>query len=216
VKARSTSEDLAAAEAPAHAGLRQRKKDSSRRAIEDAAWELFAEQGYDETSINDIAERANVAPRTFFRYFPTKEALMYPQFDELLQSVRDEFRKRPVDEPVITSLFGSFEVLSGSLEGEASRARERMEMMKQRGQHPPGTEYFRARLAEATAELVLEREGDSDEARMRARLASGVVSLLIDTAHNCWIEAGAKEPLHDVGDRCRGMMGELMGTMRNM
>ena len=88
--------------------------------------------------------------------------------------------------------------------------------MKQRGQHPPGTEYFRARLAEATAELVLEREGDSDEARMRARLASGVVSLLIDTAHNCWIEAGATEPLHDVGDRCRGMMGELMGAMRNM
>ena len=50
------------AEAVATSGLRQRKKDSSRRAIEDAAWELFAEQGYDETSINDIAERANVAP----------------------------------------------------------------------------------------------------------------------------------------------------------
>ena len=104
-------------------GLRQRKKDSSRHAIEDAAWELFAEQGYEETSINDIAERANVAPRTFFRYFPTKEAVMYPQFDELLQSVRDEFRKRPADEPVITSLFESLEMLAGSLEGEASRAR---------------------------------------------------------------------------------------------
>ena len=111
------------AEAAATAGLRQRKKDSSRRAIEDAAWELFAEQGYEETSINDIAERANVAPRTFFRYFPTKEAVLYPQFEELLQSVRDEFRKRPADEPVITSLFESFEVLAGSLEGEASRAR---------------------------------------------------------------------------------------------
>jgi AcrR family transcriptional regulator len=197
----------------AHGGLRQRKKDSSRRAIEDAAWELFAEQGYDETSINDIAERANVAPRTFFRYFPTKEAVMYPQFDELLQAVRDEFRRRPVDEPVITSLFESFEVLSGSLEGQASRTRERMAMMKRPGEHPPGTEYFRARLAEATAELVLEREGDSEEARMRARLASGVVSLLIDTAHNCWIEAGAHESLHVVGDRCRDMMGDLIGTM---
>ncbi|MEP7046618.1 MAG: TetR family transcriptional regulator [Ilumatobacteraceae bacterium] len=200
----------------AQAGLRQRKKESSRQAIEEAAWELFAEQGYEETSINDIAERANVAPRTFFRYFPTKEAVMYPQFDELLQSVREQFRKRPAGEPVITSLFESFEVLSGSLEGEASRTRARMEMMKRPGQHPPGTEYFRTRLAEATAELVLEREGDSDEARMRARLASGVVSLLIDTAHNCWIEAGAKEPLHDVGDRCRQVMGDLIGTMRTI
>ncbi len=200
----------------AHSGLRQRKKDSSRRAIEDAAWELFAEQGYEETSINDIAERANVAPRTFFRYFPTKEAVMYPQFDELLESVRNEFHKRPIDEPVITSLFESFEVLGGSLEGEASRARARMEMMKRPGQKPPGTEYFRTRLAETTAELVLEREGDSEDARMRARLASGVVSLLIDTAHNCWIEAGAHEPLHDVGDRCRQVMGDMIGTMRQL
>ena len=204
------------AEAVAIAGLRQRKKDSSRRAIEDAAWELFAEQGYDETSINDIAERANVAPRTFFRYFPTKEAVMYPQFDELLQSVRAEFHKRPIDEPVITSLFESFEVLGGSLEGEASRAKARMEMMKRPGHKPPGTEYFRTRLAETTAELVLEREGDSEDARMRARLASGVVSLLIDTAHNCWMEAGAHEPLHDVGDRCRQVMGEMIGTMRQL
>ncbi len=200
----------------AQAGLRQRKKESSRRAIEDAAWELFAEKGYEETSINDIAERADVAPRTFFRYFPTKEAVMYPQFEELLQSVRDAFRKRPADEPVITSLFESLDVLAGSLEGDASRARERMAMMKRPGQHPPGTEYFRAHLTEAIAELVLERDGDSDEARMRARLASGVVSLLIDTTHNCWIEAGARESLHDVGERCRGMMGDLIGTMRGM
>jgi AcrR family transcriptional regulator len=200
----------------AHSGLRQRKKDSSRRAIEDAAWELFAEKGYEETSINDIAERADVAPRTFFRYFPTKEAVMYPQFEELLQAVREAFRKRPADEPVLTSLFESFEVLAGSLEGEGSRARQRMAMMKRPGQHAPGTEYFRTRLAEVTADLVLEREGDSEEARMRARLASGVVSLLIDTAHNCWMEAGANEPLHDVGERCRGMMGDLIGTMRRL
>jgi AcrR family transcriptional regulator len=204
------------AEQAAQAGLRQRKKDSSRRAIEDAAWELFAEQGYEETSINDIAERADVAPRTFFRYFPTKEAVMYPQFEQLLQSVRAEFRKRPADEPVITSLFASLEVLAGSLEGDASRARERMAMMKRPGQHPPGTEYFRTHLAEAIAELVLERDGDSDEARMRARLASGVVSLLIDTTHNCWMEAGARESLHDVGERCRGMMSDLIGTMRSL
>jgi hypothetical protein len=60
---------------------------------------------------------------------------------------------------------------------------------------------------------VLEREDDGEEARMRARLASGVVSLLIDTTNNCWMEAGARESLHDVGERCRGMMGDLIGGM---
>ena len=133
-------------EVPAHAGLRQRKKESSRRAIEDAAWELFAEQGYEETSVNDIAERADVAPRTFFRYFPTKEAVLYPQFDELLQSLRDEFHRRPADEPVISSLFESLGTLSGSLEGGASRTQQRLAIIKRPGQQPIGTEYFRARL----------------------------------------------------------------------
>ena len=93
------------------AGLRQRKKDSSRRAIEDAAWELFAEQGYEETSINDIAERANVAPRTFFRYFPTKEAVMYPQFEELLavgaRRVPQATRRRAGDHQPVRELRGA-------------------------------------------------------------------------------------------------------------
>ena len=115
-------------------GLRQRKKESSRRAIEDAAWELFAERGYEETSVNDIAERADVAPRTFFRYFPTKEAVLYPQFDELLQSVRDGFHRRPADEPVIASLFESLGTLSGSLEGGVTRTQQRLAIIKRPGQ----------------------------------------------------------------------------------
>jgi len=205
--------DSGLAETPAQAGLRQRKKESSRRAIEDAAWELFGEQGYEETSINDIAERADVAPRTFFRYFPTKEAVLYPQFDELLQSVRDEFHRRPADEPLVTSLFESLGKLSGSLEGGPSRTQQRLAIIKRPGQPPIGTEYFRTRLSEVAAELVLEREGDGDVARMRARLASGVVSLLIDTAHSCWLEEGANEPLEAVGQRCRGIMGDLIGAL---
>ena len=60
-----------------------------------AAAELFDEHGYEDTSIHDIAERADVAPRTFFRYFPTKEAVMYPEIDELLERVRVAFELRP-------------------------------------------------------------------------------------------------------------------------
>src|SRR3954452_22910019 len=202
-------------EVPGQGGLRQRKKESSRRAIEDAAWELFAEKGYEETSINDIAERADVAPRTFLRYFPMEEAVLFRQSDELLQAVRDEFPRRPTDEPVIESLFGSLEKLAGSLDGGASRTQQRLAIIKRPGQQPIGTDYFRARLSEVAAELVMERDGDGDEARMRARLASGLVTLLMDTAHNCWLEAGAKEPLHDIGERCRGMMSDLIGALRN-
>ena len=144
------------------------------------------------------------------------EAVLYPQFDELLQSVRDEFHRRPADESVIASLFESLGKLSGSLEGGASRTQQRLAIIKRPGQPPIGTDYFRARLSDVAAELVLEREGEGEDARMRARLASGLVSLLMDTAHQCWLEAGASEPLQDVGQRCRGMMGDLLGAIRNV
>lgn len=56
--------------------LQERKQQLVRSAIWDAATDLFAEQGYDETTIDDIAKRAGISRRSFFRYFSSKSALM--------------------------------------------------------------------------------------------------------------------------------------------
>jgi AcrR family transcriptional regulator len=54
-------------------GLRERKKAKTRTAIREAAMRLFTDQGYAATTVDQIAEAAEVSPSTFFRYFPTKE-----------------------------------------------------------------------------------------------------------------------------------------------
>lgn len=56
--------------------LRQRKKLRTRQRIVDSAIELFTEHGYDSTSINNIAQHADIAARTFFAHFPTKEDIL--------------------------------------------------------------------------------------------------------------------------------------------
>lgn len=61
------------------AGLREQNKAETRIAIQRAAVELFEEEGYDATTVDDIARRANVAPRTFFRYFPSKELTLFSE-----------------------------------------------------------------------------------------------------------------------------------------
>jgi AcrR family transcriptional regulator len=70
---------------PEAQGLRERKKAKTRAAIQRHALRLFREQGYEATTVEHIAEAAEVSPSTFFRYFPTKEdVVLYDPFDPLL------------------------------------------------------------------------------------------------------------------------------------
>jgi AcrR family transcriptional regulator len=66
-------------------GLRERKKAKTRAAIQAQALRLFRRQGYHETTVEQIADAAEVSPSTFFRYFPTKEdVVLYDEFDPKL------------------------------------------------------------------------------------------------------------------------------------
>jgi AcrR family transcriptional regulator len=83
-------------------GLRERKKIKTRQAIRKAAYRLFDEQGYSATSVERIAEEAEVSPSTVFRYFPTKEDIVLTdEYDPLLH---DALLARPADEPPVTAL----------------------------------------------------------------------------------------------------------------
>ncbi|MBD0745352.1 TetR/AcrR family transcriptional regulator [Streptomyces sp. CBMA152] len=83
-------------------GLRERKKLKTRIAIRRATYELIASQGYEATTVEQIAEAAEVSPSTVFRYFPTKEDIVLTdEFDPLMVA---ELRARPADEPVLESL----------------------------------------------------------------------------------------------------------------
>jgi AcrR family transcriptional regulator len=75
------------------AGLRQRKKAKTRTAIRDAAMTLFEEQGYAATTVDQIAEAAEVSQSTFFRYFPTKEAVVLT--DDYDAAIVDAIRAQP-------------------------------------------------------------------------------------------------------------------------
>lgn len=79
--------------------LRERKRERTRQALVDAATDLFDRDGYDETTVADIAARADVGTRTFFSYFASKEELLFPAaMDARVQAAVDAIATRRADE----------------------------------------------------------------------------------------------------------------------
>jgi AcrR family transcriptional regulator len=76
-------------------GLRERKKQRTRDAIARAALELFAERGYQETTLAEIAEAADVSTRTIFAYFPSKEDILFCDYAAMRDALARALAERP-------------------------------------------------------------------------------------------------------------------------
>ncbi|MQA10936.1 MAG: TetR family transcriptional regulator [Pseudonocardiaceae bacterium] len=109
-------------------GLRERKKLKTRGAIQQEALRLFIEQGYAETTVEQIAEAAEVSQSTFFRYFPTKEeTVLYDPLDPVLL---ESFARQPAElTPIAAIRAATKEVFSLLSEAEWERELERQRLV---------------------------------------------------------------------------------------
>ena len=114
----------ATAEGVGAPGLRERRRARTRDDIEAAALGLFLEHGYDATTTEEIAEAALVSPRTFFRYFASKEDVLLARGrDEMVLAARS-LAERPADEPLMDSLRELLQVFAAVYGGESDRERQ--------------------------------------------------------------------------------------------
>jgi len=109
-------------------GLRERKKARTRAAIQQHALRLFAEQGYDATTVEQIAAAAEVSPSTFFRYFPNKEdVVLTDDYDPILIGA---FHAQPSDLPPLAALRAAMRTaMAGLSPEEIAAVRERVTLM---------------------------------------------------------------------------------------
>jgi AcrR family transcriptional regulator len=97
-------------------GLRERKKAKTRAAIRREAMRLFREHGYEETTVEQVAEAAEVSPSTFFRYFPTKEdVVLVDEYDGLIVAA---FRAQPPELTPVQAIRKALGEVMGNLTPE--------------------------------------------------------------------------------------------------
>lgn len=105
-------------------GLRERKKQRTRKLISETARRLFAERGFESVSVSEVAREAEVSEATVFNYFPTKEDLVYEGMERFEAEMLEAVRERPAGESVVKA-FGRFVLtIRGALAaGDAQSAR---------------------------------------------------------------------------------------------
>jgi len=159
-------------------GLRERKKAKTRAAIQQHALRLFQARGYDATTVEQIAEAAEISPSTFFRYFPTKEDVVL--YDELDPRIIAAFEAQPPELSPIQAMRGALHAVFTRLPDEE------MAQQLERGRLILAVPALRMRmldqLADVTqlvAQLVARRVGrGADEFAVRTFAGAMVGALM--------------------------------------
>ncbi len=172
------------------AGLRERKKAKTRLAIREHAMALFKDQGYDRTTVEQIAAAAEVSPSTFFRYFPNKEdVVLQDDYDALLIAA---FHAQDVEIPPLQALRNAIgEVFLSMPEGQQAQEAERIRLViavpDLRARMLAQFSEMIQMLAEAVAERV-GRQPDDFEVRTFAGALVGVALGISDSFVDDYLE----------------------------
>jgi AcrR family transcriptional regulator len=162
-------------------GLRERKKQRTRDHIVAAAFRLFAERGYAETTLADIAAAADIAPRTFFAYFPSKEALLFCEPEADLESLQEALDARPGG---VTATATLREWIAGRLTFWASNpeAKVRKRLVAEVETLAAHNQYMRSRFEEVLRRGVARDLGEPPEALRPTLVAAAAIAALTSLA----------------------------------
>lgn len=163
-----------------------RRPSTSRGQISDSSIELFAAKGFDETSIDDIAEAAGIARRTFFRYFPSKNAVPWGDFDAQLDGLRGHLSELPANLPLADGLRSALLQFNTFPEEEAAVHRQRMALILENPALHSYSMVMYEGWREVIAEYVAARTGSDTSDHFPRTIAWMVLGVAI-SAYEQWL-----------------------------
>jgi AcrR family transcriptional regulator len=159
-------------------GLRERKKARTRAALRQHALRLFREQGYQQTTVEQIAAAAEVSPSTFFRYFPTKEDLVLQ--DDVDTTIAAAFERQPAGLGPVAAFRAALREVTGSYsQADLDVIRETTALIVTVPEvRARATDEF-ARMIAVLSESLARRTGrPADDLAVRA-VAGGIIGVIL-------------------------------------
>ena len=138
-----------------------RRPSTTRASIVAVALRLFARQGYDTTSVDEIAEAAHISRRTLFRYFPGKAAIAWGEFDVQMDGMRRHFAEIPGATPLRDALADSLVAFNTFPDSETQVHRLRMGLLLGVDELQAHSTLIYADWRRAVAEFVAARRGET-------------------------------------------------------
>lgn len=167
--------------------LRDRKKQRTRRTIEQVALDLFEENGFDGTTIDMIAAAADIAPRTFFHYFPSKEDVVLADYASRLDRIVAALRASLAGEAPWPALRAAFLSVAADYETERGELLRRFRIIEATPSVAARNLQIQATWEDAVTEAVASWL-DLDAARdLRPRLIAGAAMAAIRASLRRWL-----------------------------
>jgi AcrR family transcriptional regulator len=192
-------------------GLRERKKVRTRVAIEDAALSLFEELGYEATTVEEIAARADVSTTTFFRYYPTKADVLVSDHGKQLPALHQAILDRPAAEPDLTAVWRAFQdAWVAAVDAERTARKSRIIATSEQ---LSGLSYQRGqRWLQVVTDALAQRNGlapDDERCSLSARVALEAMASAVEG----WIDRGCAGDLAEAVDTSFELMTEVCATV---
>lgn len=193
----------ATGEEPAPGGLRERRRRETQRELSDAAIDLFEKHGVGGTTVDDIARRAGTSPRTFFRYFATKEAAVLPTPEEsesMLTAVSEAIGSGT---PLLRALESSWLAQIALFDSRPDEHERALRIRRLIGHEPTLLALAlrtEAEQVDALTGVAVDAAG-SDPDILTARAAIGIVFFIVRLAFDEWArraELGTSGSVRDI------------------
>ncbi|MBT2597526.1 TetR family transcriptional regulator [Arthrobacter sp. ISL-72] len=170
-----------------------------RSLLAQTAMQLFAEKGFDETTVDEVAAAAGVSRRTLFNYFRTKEDLALSGLSEQGEVIAARLAGRPADEDVWVSLRHAFEVLD-EIEASPENRLEIVSMLFDNDSLRAGHAEKQARWTDLLAPLIEPKLPASESRGFEARAIVGAAITCLQAATEEWLRLRGSMALFDLYD----------------